>query len=90
MRLHCLAAHCGVCPMALKWGRRGPRALCPSSHDHFLSLPHSLSGVYQEGSPGPGAESPGTGPRAPPTHSHLPPPVGTLRGLPREGIARLP
>lgn len=73
MRLHCLAAHCGVCPMALKWGRRGPRALCPSSRDRFLSLPHSLSGVYQEGGPGPGAESPGTGDpgRLPPTATSL-------------------
>lgn len=61
MRLHCLAAHCGVCPVALKWGRRGPSALCPSSRDCFLSPPHSLSGVYQEGGTGPGAESLGTG-----------------------------
>lgn len=62
--------------------------LCPSSRDRFPPPPPAPLPVWGL----PGGRHWHRGPGVPSTHCRLPPPLGTLgeRGLPREGIARLP
>lgn len=73
MRLHCLAAHCGVCPAALEGGGRGPHASLPSSHDRFLPLPTPGLGSARRAAPLLEQSWRAQGARAPPTRCGLPP-----------------